>query len=168
MIIRNDIRNIVAADITSKGMALSSIDPILVSKKIEDSFFKKYKIDIGNMLSGRIYKINTRGELKFAIDDAKESTSNLSDMKVYLRKNYRVEMKSDGKDFLFKHPEEESFTKGSILGKEYEAKNISGYFLDKRKERESTKKDPSIVRKDNAFRGKNGEKKEAKGFSMER
>lgn len=170
MIIKDNIKNIIAADINGRCVALSDLNPIAVSKKIEDGFFKKYKIDISGMLGGRVYKINTRGELKFAIDDAKDSTSDLNDMKTYLKDNYRIEMKSDGKDFMFKHPEDESFVRGSVLGKEYEAKNISRYFLDKSKGGNPTKGDFDKVKNitNRTLKGKDKEKRKSKGLSMER
>ena len=170
MIFKNTIKDIVATEISGRSMALSNFNTAAVSKNIEDSFFKKYKIDIGDILGGKFYKINTRGELKFAIDDAKDSTLNLNDMKAYLKENYRIEMKSDGKDFLFKHPEDSSFIRGSVLGKEYEAKSISGYFLEKYKNRKTYKKDLSRERKNSgmALDKKNKVTERSKGICMER
>ncbi len=142
-------------------MALSDFNTTAVSKKIEDSFFRKYKIDIGSMLGGKFYRINTSGELKFAIDDGKESTSNLKDMKAYLKDNYRIEMKSDGNEFLFKHPEDRKYIRGCVLGKEYGAKMIFKNFTKKNK---SGKTDEKIFNKGR----KNIVRKKLKGNCMER
>ena len=128
-------------------MALSDFNTAAVSKKIEDSFFRKYEIDIGSMLGGKFYRINTSGELKFAIDDAKESTSNLKDMKAYLKGHYRIEMKLDGKEFFFKHPEDSKYVRGCVLGKEYGGNNLFKHFTKKNKNGKNDKKDFNAGRK---------------------
>jgi hypothetical protein len=161
VIIKNTIKDIVAIDISSRSMALSDFNTAAVSKKIEDSFFRKYEIDIGSMLGGKFYRINNGGELKFAIDDAKESTSNFEGMKAYLKDNYRIEMKLDGKEFLFKHPEDCKYVRGCVLGKEYEAKMIFKNFTKKNK---NGKTDEKIFNK----KRKNIVRRKIKGSFMER
>ncbi len=142
-------------------MALSDFNTAAVSKKIEDSFFRKYEIDIGSMLGGKFYRINTSGELKFAIDDGKESTSNIKDMKAYLKDNYRIEMKLEGNEFLFKHPEDRKYVRGCVLGKEYEGKKIFKHFTKKNKNGKTDKKILNTGRK-------NKGRKRLKGNCMER
>ena len=146
-------------------MVLSDFNTAAVSEKIEDSFFKKYEIDIGSMLGGKFYRINTSGELKFAIDDAKESTSNLEGMKAYLKDNYRIEMKLDGKEFLFKHPEDPKYVRGCVLGKEYEGENIFKHFTKKNKNGKTDKKDLNTGR---PLEEKNKGRKKLEGICMER
>ncbi len=151
-------------------MALSDFNIAAVSKKIEDSFFRKYEIDIDSMLGGNFYRINTSGELKFAIDDAKESTSNLEDMKAYLKDNYRIVMKLDGKEFFFRHPEDPKHVRGCVLGKEYGGNNLFKHFTKKNKNGKTDKKDFNAERKnkDRTLKEKNTGRKRSKGISMER
>jgi len=151
-------------------MALSDFNIAAVSKNIEDSFFRKYEIDIGSMLGGKFYRINTGGELKFAIDDAKESTSNLEGMKVYLKDNYRIEMKSDGKEFLFKHPEDPKYIRGCVLGKEYGGNNLFKHFTKKIINGKTDKRDFNKGKKntDRTLKEKNMGREKSKGISMER
>lgn len=170
MIIKNTIKDIVATEISSGCMAISDFNTATVSKKIEDSFFKKYDIDIESMLGGKFYKINTRGELKFAIDDAKDSTPDINSMKAYLKDIYRIETKTDGKDYLFKHPEDCKYISGCVLGKEYEGQSISLYFLEKYKNKKTCKKDLNRERKNSgtALDKKNKVTERSKGIYMER
>ena len=170
VIIKNTIKNIVATEISSGCMAISDFNTAAVSKKIEDSFFKKYDIDIGSILGGKFYRINTCGELKFAIDDAKESTSNLEGMKAYLKDNYRIDMRSDGKEFLFKHPEDRKYIRGCALGKEYGGKNLFKHFIEKNKNGKTDKKDLNEGRKNTvrSLKEKNTGRKRLKGNCMER
>ena len=170
MIIKNTIKDIVAIDISSRSMTLSDFNTAAVSKKIEDSFFRKYEIDIGSMLGGKFYRINTGGELKFAIDDAKESTSNLEGMKAYLKDNYRIEMKLDGKEFLFKHPEDPKYVRGCVLGKEYEGKKLFKHFTKKSINGKTDKKDISTGKKNTgrSLKEKNKGRNKLKGICMER
>jgi len=151
-------------------MALSDFNTAAVSKKIENSFFKKYEIDIGSMLGGKFYSINTSGELKFAIDDGKESTSNIKDMKAYLKDNYRIEMKLEGNEFLFRHPEDPKNVRGCVLGKEYEGKKIFKHFTKKNINGKTDKKDFNAGRKntDRTLKEKNIGRKRLKGNCMER
>ena len=165
VIIKNTIKNIVATEISSRSMALSDFNVAAVSKKVEDSFFKKYEIDIGSILGGKFYRVNTSGELKFAIDDAKESTSNHDGMKAYLKDNYRIEMKLDGKEFLFKHPEDPKYVRGCVLGKEYEGENILKHFMEKNINGKTDKKDLNTGR---PLEEKNKGRKKLKGICMER
>jgi hypothetical protein len=170
VIIKNTIKDIVAIDISSRSMALSDFNTAAVSKNIEDSFFRKYEIDIRSILGGKFYRINTSGELKFAIDDGKESTSNIDDMKAYLKDNYRIEMKSDGKEFLFKHPEDHKYIRGCVLGKEYGAKMIFKNFTKKKINGKTDKKDFNTSRKntDRPLKEKNKGRNKLKGICMER
>ncbi len=165
MIIKNTIKDIVTTEISCRSMALSDFNTAAVSKNIEDSFFRKYEIDIGSILGGKFYRINTGGELKFAIDDAKESTSNLEGMKAYLKDNYRIEMKLDGKEFLFKHPEDPKYVRGCVLGKEYEGENILKHFMEKNINGKTDKKDLNTSR---PLEEKNKGRKKLKGICMER
>ena len=170
MIIKDTIRDLVAADINGRCIALSDINTENISRKIENSFFKKYQIDLKSMLGKKFYRINTRGELKFAIDDAKDSTSNVSGMKTYLKDNYRIDMKTDGKEYFFKHPEEQNFLRGSSLGKSYEAKSISGHFLEKYRKGKNIKKNSrnDEDRLHRALERKDLEKGRSRKLSMER
>jgi len=170
LIIKNTIKNIVAIEISSRSIALSDFNTAAVSEKIEDSFLRKYEINIGSILGGKFYRINTGGELKFAIDDGKESTLNLEGMKAYLKDNYRIEMKPDGKEFLFKHPEDHKYVRGCVLGKEYEGENLFKHFIEKNKNGKTDKKDFNIGRKntDEALKEKNKGRKKIKGPCMER
>ena len=170
MIIKNTIKDIIATEIGSRSIALSDFNTAVISEKIEDSFFKKYEIDIDSMLGGKFYRINTSGELKFAIDDAKESTVNLEGMKVYLKDNYRVEMKLDGKEFLFKHPEDPKYIRGCALGKEYGGKNLFKHFMEKNKNGKTHKKDLNVGKENTGkpLKEKNKGRKKLKGTCMER
>jgi len=132
VIIKDSIKEIVSAEIGSKATALADINIININQKIEECFLNKYGIDIGKMLGNKSYKINTAGEIKFAIDDALELTSGIREMKTYLRDNYRMEMKLSDKEILFKHPHDIEYTSGNTLGKEYSGAYIYRSFLEKR------------------------------------
>ena len=161
MIIKNNIKEIVSAEIGGRSMPLADSNIINIAEKIGDCFFKKYGIDIDNMLGSKFYKINTAGELKFAIDDAREFTSDVKEMKAYLRDNYKIEMKLESKEILFKHPQGFEYIKGHVLGKEYSGAGIYSYFLEKRGKSRARNKVTSIDRKNKA-------KVKFEGISMER
>ena len=161
MIIKDTIKEIVSAEIGGRSMPLADINIINIAEKIEDCFFKKYGIDIGNMLGSKFYKINTAGELKFAIDDAREFTSDAGEMKAYLRDNYKIEMKLESREILFKHPQGIEYIKGHVLGKEYSGEGIYSYFLEKRSKRRARNKVTNIDRKNKA-------EVKFEGISMER
>lgn len=71
------------------------------------------------------YKLVERGErlwkdeLRTAIEDAKQHTHSLEDMKTYLRDRYDIEMKIQNKNVSFLHPEKEKFVRGQTLGDAY-------------------------------------------------
>lgn len=144
MIIKDNIKEIVSAEIGSRTTALADINIINITQKIEECFSNKYGIDIGKMLGNKSYKINTTGELKFAIDDALELTSGIREMKAYLEDNYRIEMKSRGREVLFKHPQDIEYTGSNVLSKEYSGAGIYRSFLEKRG-RDNTEKKRSVI-----------------------
>ena len=144
MIIKDDIKEIVSAEIGSRATELADINIINMTKKIEKCFLNKYGINIGKMLGKKSYKINTTGELKFAIDDALEIASGIRGMKTYLGDNYKIEVKIRDKEILFKHPQELEYTGGNVLGKEYSGACIYRSFLEKRG-KDNTGKKRSVI-----------------------
>ncbi|WP_284286701.1 relaxase/mobilization nuclease domain-containing protein [Alicyclobacillus fastidiosus] len=71
------------------------------------------------------YKLVERGErlwkdeLRTAIDDAKQHTKSLDDMKSYLKDRYNIEMKIQNQNVSFLHPEKEKYVRGKTLGESY-------------------------------------------------
>ena len=145
VIVKDNIKEIVSAEIGSRATELADINITNMTKKIEKCFLNKYGIDIGKMLGNKSYKINTAGELKFAIDDALEITSGIREMKAYLRDNYKIEVKLGDKEILFKHPQELKYIGGNVLGKEYSGAGIYRSFLEKRR-KDNTGKKRSVIK----------------------
>jgi hypothetical protein len=131
VIIKESIKKIVSAEIGSRITSLTDINTADITKKIEDCFLDKYGISINNMLGGSSYKINTGGELMFAIDDGKEFSSNIRGLKNYLKTNYKIEMKLYGREILYKHPQDNKYISGDVLGRQYSVKALRGSFLGK-------------------------------------
>ena len=131
MIIKESIKKIVSDEIGSRTTSLADINTADITKKIEDCFLDKYGISINNMFGGSSYKINTGGELMFAIDDGRELSSNIKELKNYLKSNYKIEMKLEGREILYKHPQDKRYTRGNVLGRQYSGAGLRGSFLEK-------------------------------------
>lgn len=71
------------------------------------------------------YKLVERGErlwkdeLRTAIDQAKQQTKSLDEMKSYLKERYNIEMKIQNKNVSFLHPDKERYVRGKTLGESY-------------------------------------------------
>lgn len=60
-----------------------------------------------------------KDELRTAVDSAKKITQSLGEMKDYLKQTYNIEMKIQGKNVSFLHPEKQKYCRGKTLGEDY-------------------------------------------------
>jgi hypothetical protein len=80
------------------------------------------------------YKLAEKGipiwkeQLRSAIDEAKENSKNLVELKEYLKKNFNIEMKIQNKNLSFLHPEKKKYCRGKKLGHAYTKEEITGFF----------------------------------------
>lgn len=80
------------------------------------------------------YKLAEKGipiwkeQLRAAIDEAKENSKNLVELKEYLKKNFNIEMKIQNKNLSFLHPKMKKYCRGKKLGFSYTKEEITGYF----------------------------------------
>lgn len=70
-------------------------------------------------------------DLRKVIKHSRARTSNLKEMKEYLRYNFNVGMKIQNKNVKYLHPEKERFIGGKKLGDEYNREGIEKYFESK-------------------------------------
>ena len=80
------------------------------------------------------YKLAEKGlpiwkeQLRSAIDEAKENSKNLVEVKEYLRENFNIEMKIQNKNLSYLHPDKEKYCRGDKLGGDYTKEGISREF----------------------------------------
>jgi len=80
------------------------------------------------------YKLAEKGmpiwkeQLRSAIDEAKEYSKNLVEMKEYLKKNFNIDMKIQNKNLSFLHPEKKKYCRGKKLGYAYTKEEIIKFF----------------------------------------
>jgi len=80
------------------------------------------------------YKLAEKGipiwkeQLRAAIDEAKENSKNLVELKEYLKDNFKIEMKIQNKNLSFLHPKMKKYCRGKKLGFSYTKEEITGYF----------------------------------------
>ena len=101
------------------------------------------------------YKLAEKGmpiwkeQLRMAIDEAKEHSRNLVEMKEYLKKNFNVDMKVQNKNLSFLHPEKKKYCRGKKLGYAYTKEEIIRFF-EKGPERDMV--NPGLPYKGNGFK----------------
>ena len=87
-----------------------------------------------NRYSMAEYKLAEKGmsiwkeQLRSAIDEAKENSKNLVELKEYLKNNFNIDMKIQDKNLSFLHPEKEKYCRGKKLGYAYTKEEITGFF----------------------------------------
>jgi len=80
------------------------------------------------------YKLAEKGkpiwkeQLRMAIDEAKENSRNLVEIKEYLKKNFNIDMKVQNKNLSFLHPEKKKYCRGKKLGHAYTKEEIIRFF----------------------------------------
>ncbi|MCL4378507.1 MAG: relaxase/mobilization nuclease domain-containing protein [Actinobacteria bacterium] len=67
-------------------------------------------------------------QLRCAIDEAKEHSKNLVELRQYLKKNFNIDMKIQNKNLSFLHPEKKKYCRGKKLGHAYTKEEITGFF----------------------------------------
>ena len=96
------------------------------------------------------YKLAERGlpiwkeQLRSAIDEAKEHSRNLVEIKRYLKENFNIEMKIQNKNLSYLHPDKEKYCRGDKLGGAYAKEGINGEF-EKLKEPIQRDKTPALA-----------------------
>ena len=87
-----------------------------------------------NRYSMAEYKLAEKGmsiwkeQLRSAIDEAKENSKNLVELRQYLKNNFNIDMKIQDKNLSFLHPEKEKYCRGKKLGYAYTKEEIIGFF----------------------------------------
>jgi hypothetical protein len=80
------------------------------------------------------YKLAEKGvpiwkeQLRSAIDEAKEHSKNLVELKEYLKGNFNIDMKVQNKNLSFLHPEKKKYCRGKKLGHAYTKEEIIRFF----------------------------------------
>jgi len=80
------------------------------------------------------YKLAEKGmpiwkeQLRMAIDEAKEHSGNMVEMKEYLKKNFNIDMKIQNKNLSFLHPEKKKYCRSKKLGHAYTKEEIIRFF----------------------------------------
>jgi hypothetical protein len=88
----------------------------------------------GRSYSMAEYKLSEKGipiwkeQLRMAIDEAKDNSRNLVEMKEYLKKNFNIDMKVQNKNLSFLHPEKIKYCRGKKLGYSYTKEEILRFF----------------------------------------
>ena len=96
------------------------------------------------------YKLAEKGlpiwkeQLRSAIDEAKEHSKNLVEIKGYLKENFNIEMKIQNKNVSYLHPNKQKYCRGDKLGGAYTKEGISNEF---EKLREPIAKEPQQANK---------------------
>jgi len=67
-------------------------------------------------------------QLRSAIDEAKEHSKNLVELRQYLKKNFNIDMKIQNKNLSFLHPEKQKYCRGKMLGHAYTKEEITDVF----------------------------------------
>jgi hypothetical protein len=87
-----------------------------------------------NRYSMAEYKLAEKGmpiwkeQLRSAIDEAKEHSKNLVELREYLKKNFNIDMKIQNKNLSFLHPEKQKYCRGKMLGHAYTKEEITDVF----------------------------------------
>jgi len=87
-----------------------------------------------NRYSMAEYKMAEKGmslwkeQLRSAIDEAKENSRNIVEMKDYLEENFNIKMKIQNKNLSFLHPDKQKYCRGTKLGNDYTKEEIMRYF----------------------------------------
>ena len=95
------------------------------------------------------YKLAERGlpiwkeQLRSAIDEAKEHSKNIVEVKEYLKENFNIEMKMQNKNLSYLHPDKQKYCRGDKLGGGYTKEGINSEF--EKKEHMRMSKSPALT-----------------------
>jgi len=67
-------------------------------------------------------------QLRSAIDEAKEHSKNMIELKRYLKENFNIEMKIQNKNVSYLHPDKQKYCRGDKLGGAYTKEGVSSEF----------------------------------------
>ncbi len=87
-----------------------------------------------NYYSMAEYKLAEKGlpiwkeQLRSAIDEAKEHSKNIVEVKEYLKENFNIEMKIQHKNLSYLHPDKQKYCRGDKLGGAYTKEGINSEF----------------------------------------
>lgn len=87
-----------------------------------------------NRYSMAEYKLAEKGipiwkeQLRTAIDEAKNHSQNLVELKEYLKDNFKIDMKIQNKNLSFLHPDKKKYCRGNKLGHAYIKETINNEF----------------------------------------
>ena len=87
-----------------------------------------------NRYSMAEYKLAEKGipiwkeQLRTAIDEAKNHSRNLVELKEYLKDNFKIDMKIQNKNLSFLHPDKKKYCRGNKLGHAYIKETINDEF----------------------------------------
>ena len=87
-----------------------------------------------NRYSMAEYKLAEKGipiwkeQLRTAIDEAKNHSRNLVELKEYLKDNFKIDMKIQNKNLSFLHPDKKKYCRGNKLGHAYIKETINNEF----------------------------------------
>ena len=80
------------------------------------------------------YKLAEKGlpiwkeQLRSAIDEAKDHSKNLIELKSYLKENFNIEMKIQSKNLSYLHPDKQKYCRGDKLGGAYTREGVNDEF----------------------------------------
>jgi hypothetical protein len=83
-------------------------------------------------------------QLRSAVDEAKEHSKNLVEIKGYLKENFNIEMKIQNKNVSYLHPDKQKYCRGDKLGGAYTKEGLSSEF---EKMKDSIVKEPMQANK---------------------
>jgi hypothetical protein len=75
-------------------------------------------------------------QLRSAINEAKENSKNILELREYLKENFNIDMKIQNKNVSYLHPEKQKYCRGDKLGYAYTKEGITSSFA---KNKESAK-----------------------------
>jgi len=104
-----------------------------------------------NQKENKIFKsgeISKKEELRDFIKEAREVSTNLEDLKDYLKIKHGVETKIQNKNIKFKHPDLKNFVNGKRLGAEFEKGALKDGICGQHKEKERTIIEPRRAEKE--------------------
>lgn len=76
-------------------------------------------------------KISWKEQMRLAIEDSRDNSTDFDSFKKHLERNYDIETKLRGKTLSFKHPERERFIRANKLGADYEKEGLENGFTRK-------------------------------------
>ena len=95
------------------------------------------------------YKLAEKGlpiwkeQLRSAIDEAKEHSRNIIELKGYLKENFNIEMKIQSKNLSYLHPDKQKYCRGDKLGGAYTKEGVNSEF--EKKEHMRMNKSPAFT-----------------------